>query len=93
MKTFKHLTFKKREFGLLEYTGSQAKMFFKNGYGVSVITGFGAYGNESNPYEVAVIMKSGDGFEICYNTPITDDVIGYCNEEDVTEIMKKVQEL
>ena len=88
MKTFKHLTFKKREFG-----GLQAKMFFKNGYGVSVITGFGAYGNESTPYEVDVIMKSGDGFEICYNTPITDDVIGYCNKKDVTEIMKKVQVL
>jgi hypothetical protein len=31
--------------------------------------------------------------EICYNTPITNDVIGHLTPEQVTDIMKKVSEL
>ena len=31
--------------------------------------------------------------EICYDTPITDDVIGYLREIDVTDVMEKIQKL
>jgi uncharacterized protein YlbG (UPF0298 family) len=41
-------------------------------------------------FEVAVLGKDGD---ITYDTPVTNDVIGYLNPDDVTDIMKQVQEL
>lgn len=40
-------------------------------------------------YEVAVLK---DG-AICYDTSITDDVIGYVNADEVSNIMKQIQEL
>lgn len=45
--------------------------------------------NGIDSYEVAV-MKDGI---LCYDTPITDDVIGYVSKEGVTRIMKQIQEL
>lgn len=87
MKEFKDLKFETH----CNYPmfAKQAKMHFDNGYGVSVVTGKGAYSDESNPYEVAVLYKD----ELTYSTEITDDVIGYMTEDGVTEIMKKVQNL
>lgn len=87
MKTFKDLEFKKHpNFGIGGFR-TQAEMKFENNYGVSVITG--GYGNESQPYEVAVLYEGG----LCYTTHITDDVIGYLTASEVTKIMKQVQEL
>ena len=48
-----------------------------------------SYGGDKGLYELA-IFKDG---EICYDTPITDDVIGYLREQDVTEVMEKIQQL
>jgi hypothetical protein len=31
--------------------------------------------------------------ELCYDTPITNDVMGYLTPEEVTDIMKQVSEL
>lgn len=66
-----------------------AVMDFENGYGVSVIIGGCFYSNGVDTYEVAV-MK---GDSICYDTDITDDVLGRISAGEVTEIMRKVQEL
>ena len=85
MKTFKDLVFKDHE--VSSHFSSQARMDFDNGYGVSVITGRGAYSDDDHPYEVAILF---DG-ELTYNTHITDDVIGYQKVRGVTNIMKKVQ--
>ena len=87
MKTFKDLEFKIHPNHPLFDT--QAEMHFENGYGVSVITGKSAYSNSINTYEVAILFEG----QITYNTHITDDVIGYQDEDDVNDIMKKVQEL
>ena len=86
MKTFKDLEFKKHS--NLNFD-THATMNFCNKYGVSVISGEYAYTNEKYMYEVA-ILKDG---RITYESGITDDVIGYCDEKKVTDIMKKVQEL
>lgn len=86
-KTFKDLEFKPHP--TMGDGGTRAYMVFSNGYGISVITGEWAYADELNPYEVAVLV----GGAICYNTPITDDVIGHLDEEGVTDIMKRIQEL
>jgi len=88
MKTFEDLEFNVHPNSLFGFNG-QAKMDFDNGYGVSVITGEYAYTSELEPYEIAILH---DGI-ITYDTHISDDVIGYCTQEKVTEIMKQVQEL
>ena len=86
MKTFQDLVFQSKNNGL---DGTQATMDFPNGYGVSVITGFGAYGGEQGLYELAVVK----GGVLCYDTPVTSDVVGYLSAGKVTELMQQVQEL
>ncbi len=88
MKTFADLEFEERRLIGLGL-GQQARLDFPNGYGVSVGSGEFYYTNMNQPYEVAV-MKDG---QLCYDTPITDDVVGYQTEEDVTDIMRRVAEL
>lgn len=84
MKTFDDLDFTKHSIA-----GTQAVMEFDNGYGVSVITGPMAYGGDQGLYELAVLK----GDSLCYDTPVTDDVIGYLSPEEVTEKMAEVQTL
>jgi len=85
MKTFKDLKFTQPPFG----NGIQARMSSPNNYGVSVVKIPGSYGYESGLYEVA-ILHDGD---IVYDTGITSDVLGHQTKWDVTNVMKKVQEL
>lgn len=84
------------------WSGTSARMFFDNGYGVSVIKsdtsqgafGFGgSYGGTEGLYELAVLKGDSDNSKLTYETPVTDDVVGYLSEEGVTEYMRKVQEL
>lgn len=83
-------TYEDIEFNWVEYLGGvTSSTFFDNGYGVSVVKHDGSYGGKQGLYELAV-LKEGD---ICYETEITNDVIGYLTPESVTEIMIKVQEL
>ena len=67
----------------------QAVMNFGNGYGVSVLLGEMFYSNGVDTYEVAVLK---DG-HLCYDTPITDDVLPRLSEEEVTYVMHLVQML
>jgi hypothetical protein len=73
--------------------GVQAKHFFPNGYGVSVVRFPGSYGYAHDLYEVAVIKGNEDDFELCYDTPITEDVLGHRDERDVEIIMEEVAAL
>ena len=34
-----------------------------------------------------------DDFELCYDTPVTDDVMGHRDEQDIEIIMEEVQSL
>jgi len=70
--------------------GKKSRMHFDNGYGVSVVSHSYSYGGRDGLYELAV-LDSND--EITYDTTVTSDVIGYLTEEDVSNIMKQVQEL
>jgi len=64
------------------------KEFFPNGYGVSVISHDHSYG-----LELAVLKGNEDGWEICYDTPITNDVLGYLEPEDLVKVIKEVKAL
>ena len=65
-------------------------MHFDNGFGVSVVSHTHSYGGRSGLYEVAVLDSDGN---LTYETPVTSDVIGYLTEENVTDVMKQVQNL
>lgn len=85
-------TFEDIKFEMMDsfYNGVRSHTKFENGYGISVVRHSYSYGGSSGLYEIAVLGKDGD---ITYNTPITNDVIGYLTPKEVTEIMIKIQEL
>ncbi len=68
--------------------GVQARITFDNGYGASVVRSQYTYGGDKGLYELAVFGKDG---HITYDTPITNDVIGYLRPEDVTDILEQIQ--
>ena len=79
-------------------TGIAARHFFPNGYGVSVVQfttpfGAGSYGAEEGLYELAVIKGVEENWEICYDTEVTNDVIGYLTEDEVGEVLMQVENL
>jgi hypothetical protein len=63
------------------WVGVQAKHFFDNGYGVSIIQSPNSYGGDEGLYELAVLKGNEDKFKLCYDTYITDDVLGHLTEE------------
>ena len=74
-------------------TGVQAKHFFDNGYGVSVVSFPGSYGFRDGLYESAVLKGTEEDWEICYNSVITDDVLGYQSEEEVEVLLYEIENL
>jgi hypothetical protein len=86
MKQFKDLQFKKHP----QLNGIVSRITFDNGYGASVVKHEFSYGGKDDLYELAVLNKDG---ELTYETPITNDVIGYLREIDVTDVMEKIQQL
>lgn len=93
MKTFQDLVFERHPIAidsLPDYKDAkQAVLVFDNGYGVSVLIGRCFYSNGIDTYEVAVMKDD----SICYSTHITDDVIGRLTAEQVSDVMKQIQEL
>lgn len=76
-----------------ENDGIHALTFFPNGYGVSVVRFPGSYGYAEGLYEVAVLKGTADDYELCYDTPVTDDVMGHRDEQDIENIMEEVSSL
>lgn len=69
--------------------GVRHRYHFANGYEASVVQGPHTYGGSSGLWEVAVCTSSG----LCYDTPITDDVIGWCDDAKVAELLMKIAAL
>lgn len=74
-------------------SGIAARHFFPNGYGVSIVKFPGSYGAELGLYELAVLKGVKEDWGICYDTEITDDVIGYLSEDEVSEVLMQVKNL
>jgi hypothetical protein len=66
---------------------------FENGYGASVIRNKYSYGGSSGLWELAVIRWDGGDWDIAYNTPITDDVLGYLSDEKVQSLLNQIEML
>jgi hypothetical protein len=78
--------------------GVQAKHFFPNGYGVSVvrfrgIAGGGSYGYEEGLYESAVLKGTEENWHICYDTWITSDVLGHQTVEEVEVLLYEIENI
>jgi hypothetical protein len=68
--------------------GTQKLYKFDNGFGASVINNAYSYGQE-----LAVIKWDDDVFDLTYETPITDDVIGYISDEELIKVLDKIKNL
>ena len=86
MKTFNDLEFNEMD---SFYNGVQARVTFENGYGASVVRHNFSYGGKDGLYELAVTKDD----DLCYDTPVTNDVEGYLSPDDVTELLKQIQSL
>jgi hypothetical protein len=70
--------------------GIQYKASFDNGYGASIVKHNYSYGGANGLWELAVIGKDG---RLCYDTPITSDVLGYLTEDEVNQVLKDIAAL
>lgn len=70
--------------------GYQKRYTFANGYGASVVSHDFSYGGSQGFFEVAVLDSNGD---LCYSTPVTDDVIGYLDFAGVAEVLADIESL
>tara|TARA_B100000927_G_scaffold201834_1_gene163443 strand:- start:3056 stop:3304 length:249 start_codon:yes stop_codon:yes gene_type:complete len=69
--------------------GIQKVYKFPNGYGASVIKHKGSYGYQKGLWELAVLHNG----KLCYDTEITDDVIGHLNDPEVDRLLRMIKEL
>jgi len=86
VKTFDDIDFDFNQ----DLKGKVGRIVFDNGYGASVVSHQFSYGGKDGLFELAVLDKNG---KLTYDTPITDDVIGYLTPEKVTEILIQIQDL
>jgi len=91
---FNDLTFTPHRIG----SGQQAVVFFGNGYGASIVqftifAGAGSYGSERGLWELAVLVGNDKDCELTYSTDITDDVLGFLSENDVSEVLDRIESL
>jgi hypothetical protein len=66
--------------------GVQYKFEFANGYGAPVVQSSMSYGGSRGLWELAV-LKDGS---ITYDTPLTDDVLGWLSESDVADALNTI---
>jgi uncharacterized small protein (DUF1192 family) len=71
----------------VEVSGRQRRYAFPNGYGASVIND--GYGSEQGHFELAVLK----GDHLTYETPITDDVLGWLTAAEVEQKLDEIAAL
>jgi hypothetical protein len=78
------------------WEGVQYIFRFENNYGASIVKHNGSYSHRSDLWELAVI-KFDDGsdgsWDLNYDTPITNDVIGGLTDEEVRGLLQRIKEL
>ena len=86
MNKFDLLTFKDSEIP----KGVTATVEFPNGWGASIIQNDFSYGGKSGLFEIAVLDSDG---KINSQTDITDDVLGWQDEDDVGRVLTAISKL
>lgn len=78
------------------FGGGNQRLFRFEGssHGASVVCHWGSYGGDLGLFELAVIhYKDDTEWDICYCTPITEDVLGHLTEEQVQETLAQLDAL
>lgn len=74
--------------------GTHALYRFENGYGASVISGPYTYGGDKGLFEVGVIVwTDANSYKLTYDTPVTDDVLGYLTPGEVISTLEQIKAL
>ena len=73
--------------------GIQYLAVYPNGYGASIVQHRYSYGYDQGLWELAVIKGTEENWNICYDTHITSDVLGYLTEAEVEETLALIQAL
>ena len=73
--------------------GVQKLYKFENGFGASVVKHDYSYGGNKGLWELAVLEFDGEDWSLTYDTPITNDVIGHIEEEDLEGYLKHIKQL
>ena len=73
--------------------GTQEVFRFANGYGASVIRHQFSYGSDQGLWELAVLKFEGEGYDLCYDTPITEDVEGGLTRDEVDVLLDEISAL
>ncbi|MDB0041639.1 hypothetical protein N9F16_00965 [bacterium] len=87
MNKFDLLTFTKMK----KQDGIQAIVEFPNGFGASIIKSDFSHGGKSGLFELAVLDN--ENGNINSTTDITDDVIGWLDEDDIDRILTAISKL
>jgi hypothetical protein len=81
------MTFVPTESGPM-HGGTFERYFFENGYGASIIDHAYSYGTE-----LAVIKGTKGDWDLCYDTPITDDILGWQSAADIESVLTRIADL
>ena len=78
--------------------GTQYLVKFPNNYGASIVQHSFSYGGKMGLWELAVIQYAeGEtdehNFKLTYSTPITSDVIGHLEENEVNDLLDQIEAL
>jgi hypothetical protein len=73
-----------------EHVGVRYRFRFGNGYQASVVRSQRTYGGPAGLWELAVMDRAGC---ICYDTPITDDVVGWLAVSQVVQYLRNIEAL
>ena len=63
--------------------------FENSNYGASVVCHLGSYGSSTGKWELAVLYNG----DLCYTTPVTNDVIGHLSDDEVQKILAQIDTL
>lgn len=79
-------------------SGTQKIYRFGNNYGASVVRfeimpGVGSYGADQGLWEMAVIEFDGATWDLVYDTPIADDVLGHLDDDEVEGVLAQIRDL
>ena len=86
----------KAPFAIYSIHGGTQKLYrFLNNYGASVVCHSFSYGREYGLWELAVVTfpDSTNFHRLCYDTPITSDVIGHLTETEVEKLLIEIESL
>ena len=72
-----------------DFAWYEKRVSFENGYGASIICKPVSNGGDAKRFEIGV-FKFG---KLCYDTPVSYDLEGYLDFEDVIEVLHEIREL